>query len=178
MFDVVLEVGVEKVGIPDISRRSGVRDSTIYRRWGTRENLVLDVLLTGSGRTLPVPDTGTLRGDLTAFASALDDYLQSGIGQGLLRALASIADSPEIAEARDVFWRQRFEAVEVMFSRASARAEVAAEVDARTAIELLIGPIHFRHLLTRQPCDAGFIDNLVTTVIDYCGPTSREGKHA
>ncbi|MFE9319910.1 TetR/AcrR family transcriptional regulator [Nocardia sp. NPDC052278] len=70
VLDAVAEHGVAKVGIPDISRRAGVRDSSIYRRWGTRENLVLDVMLTARERTLPLPDTGTLHGDLTAFEVA------------------------------------------------------------------------------------------------------------
>lgn len=38
VLEAVTEQGVENVGIPDISRRAGVRDSSIYRRWGTREN--------------------------------------------------------------------------------------------------------------------------------------------
>ncbi|MCZ4521544.1 TetR/AcrR family transcriptional regulator C-terminal ligand-binding domain-containing protein [Rhodococcus ruber] len=168
----VVEVGVDKVGIPDISRRAGVRDTTIYRRWVTRENLILDVLLTGSERTLVVPDTGTLRDDLTSFATALDGYLESAVGQGLLRVFASITDSPEIAESRKMFWQERFRSVAVVFERASARGETAADVDARAAIELLIAPIHFRHLLSRQPCDREFVDSLVSAVIGYCETAS------
>lgn len=176
VLEAVLEVGVEKVSIPDISRRSGVRDSTIYRRWVTRENLVLDVLLTGSGRTLELPDTGALREDLVTFVTALDLYLKSAIGQGLLRVFASIADTPEIAESRNTFWQERFKSVAVIIDRASERSEIAADVDARAAIELLIAPIHFRHLLSRQPCDREFIDSLVSAVIGYCGTASCDEK--
>ncbi|TFI42636.1 TetR/AcrR family transcriptional regulator [Rhodococcus sp. 1R11] len=172
VLDVVLEIGVEKVGIPDISRRSGVQDSTIYRRWGTRENLVLDVLLTASERTLQIPDTGALRGDLTAFATALDGYLKTAVGQGLLRVFSSIVDSPDTADARNAFWRHRFQTVAAIFDRAAERSETTTDVDARTAIEILVAPIHFRHLLTRQPCDPEFVDSLVTAVMAYCGAAS------
>ena len=165
VLDTVIERGVDNVGIPDISRRAGVRDSTIYRRWGTRENLVLDVMLTASDRTLPLPDTGSLRGDLTAFATGLSDYLDTALGRGLVQALAFITDSPEIEQARNTFWHQRFTANEAMIDRAAARGEIPASANAHTAIELLIAPIHFRHLLTRRPCDAAYVDNLVTHVI-------------
>ncbi|WP_433526829.1 TetR/AcrR family transcriptional regulator [Nocardia pseudovaccinii] len=165
VLDAVAEHGVAKVGIPDISRRAGVRDSSIYRRWGTRENLVLDVMLTASERTLPLPDTGTLHGDLTAFATALIAYLDTPLGNGLARALAFNTDSDEIAAARDTFWDTRYHANELMISRAVARGELPNDTDARVAIELLIAPIHFRHLLTRQPADAEFVDQLATHVI-------------
>jgi AcrR family transcriptional regulator len=172
----VVEVGVDKVGIPDISRRAGVRDTTIYRRWGTRENLILDVMLTGSERILRVPDTGALKDDLTAFATALDGYLASALGEGLIRVLASITDSPSTAEARTTFWSQRLRSVQVIIHRAVERSEVPADVDAGLAIELLISPIHFRHLLTRQPCDREFIDSLVNAVMGCCQRAPADAK--
>ncbi|MDI9933451.1 TetR/AcrR family transcriptional regulator [Rhodococcus sp. IEGM 1354] len=176
VFAAVVEVGVDKVGIPDISRRAGVRDTTIYRRWGTRENLILDVMLTGSERILRVPDTGALKDDLTAFATALDGYLASALGEGLIRVLASITDSPATAEARTTFWSQRLRSVQVIIHRAVERSEVPADVDAGLAIELLISPIHFRHLLTRQPCDREFIDSLVNAVMGCCQRAPADSK--
>lgn len=167
VLDAVIEGGVDKVGIPDIARRAGVRDSTVYRRWTTRENLVLDAMLAASEHTLPRPDTGSLRGDLTALATTLSAYLDSPLGHGLVRALAFVTDSPEIEQARNTFWQKRFEANQGMIRQAIARGEIPAGADAhaRTAIELLIAPIHFRHLLTRLPCDAEFIDAVVSAAI-------------
>ena len=92
VLDVVVEHGVDKVSIPEISRRAGVRDSSIYRRWGTRENLILDTLLAASERLLAVPDTGTLHGDLTNFACELISYLDAPLGHALARTLASVTD--------------------------------------------------------------------------------------
>jgi AcrR family transcriptional regulator len=165
VLDVVEEGGGDKVGIPEISRRAGVRDSSIYRRWGTRENVILDALLAASERTMPVPDTGTLHGDLTALATALIDYLDAPLGQGLVRALPFASDSEEINEARKAFWDARYRATESMFSRAVARGELPPDIDGRIGVELLIAPIHFRNLLTREPVDAEFASQLATYVI-------------
>ncbi|WP_433594002.1 TetR/AcrR family transcriptional regulator [Nocardia sp. CA-145437] len=165
VLEAVTEQGVENVGIPDISRRAGVRDSSIYRRWGTRENLILDVLLTASELTLPLPDTGTAHGDLTAFATALIGYLDTPLGDGLARALAYVVDSEEIAEARNTFWETRYRANQPIIDRAVVRGELPPDTDGRLAIELLIAPIHFRHLLTRRPADAAFVDTLVTSIL-------------
>lgn len=170
VLDVVAEQGVGKVGIPEISRRAGVRDSSIYRRWGTRENLILDALLAASERTLPVPDTGTLHGDLTALATALIDYLDAPLGRGLVRALPFITDSEEISEARKAFWDTRYRATELIISRAVVRGELPPDIDARIAIELLIAPIHFRNLLTHERTDDEFATQLATYVVRALQP--------
>lgn len=170
VLDVVAEQGVDKVGIPEISRRAGVRDSSIYRRWGTRENLILDALLAASERTLPVPDTGTLHGDLIALATALIDYLDAPLGRGLVRALPFITDSEEIGEARKAFWDTRYQATELIISRAVARGELPPDADARIAIELLIAPIHFRNLLTHERTDDEFATQLATYVVRALQP--------
>ncbi|GAB2548832.1 TetR/AcrR family transcriptional regulator [Nocardia heshunensis] len=164
VLDAIAEHGVDHVGIPDISRRAGVRDSSIYRRWGTRENLVLDALLAYSERLLPTPDTGTLHGDLTAFATELAVYLATPLGQGLARALAYTTDTEATASARTTFWSTRFRATAPILTRAATRGELGPDADARLALELLIAPIHFRAMLTREPADADFIDRLATSV--------------
>jgi AcrR family transcriptional regulator len=165
VLEVVAQDGVDKVGIPEISRRAGVRDSSIYRRWGTRENLILDVLLSASERTLPVPDTGTLHGDLTGFATALIEYLDAPLGRGLTRALPFSTDSEEISELRKAFWESRYRATEAIIGRAVDRGELPPDTDARIGIELLIAPIHFRNLLTHEPVDAEFAGRLASYVV-------------
>lgn len=165
VVEAVSEYGADKVSIPDVSRRAGVRDSSIYRRWGTRENLVLDALLASSARELPVPDTGTLHTDLTAFGTALGDYLNTPLGRGLVRALSAVSDSEEVAAAREAFWEQRYQMILPMITRAITRGELPGDVDARQVIELLIAPIHFRSALTRQPINTAFVSELTGRVI-------------
>ena len=173
VLDVVVAEGIDKVGIPEISRRAGVRDSSIYRRWGTRENMILDALLAASERTLSVPDTGTLHGDFTAFGTALIEYLHAPLGSGLIRALPFVTDSEEIGDARKAFWEGRYRATELMISRAIDRGEVAPDADPRIAIELLIAPMHFRNLLTHEPMDAEFASQLATYVVRALQPVAN-----
>ncbi|MEN0140333.1 MAG: TetR-like C-terminal domain-containing protein [Rhodococcus sp. (in: high G+C Gram-positive bacteria)] len=165
VLETVIELGVGKVGIPEVSRRAGVRDSSIYRRWGTRENLLVDALLSASEHSLRVPDTGSLHGDLTAFASALIDYLDTPLGDGLARTLASIPDSEDTRSARDEFWASRLQTLLPMLTRAIERGEVPPDADGRALIELVIAPIHFRHLLTREHTDHAFASRLATAAI-------------
>ncbi|WP_280442515.1 TetR/AcrR family transcriptional regulator [Nocardia brasiliensis] len=164
VLEALIEHGVERVGIPDVARRAAVRDSSIYRRWGTRENLIVEALLAYSEETLPPPDTGTLHGDLTAFAIELADYLATPLGGALARSMALISDSPEIEAARNTFWANRFSKIRPVITRAVDRGELPAGTDARQALELLIAPLHFRALLTRTPTTPVDADQLATLV--------------
>src|SRR6266511_5046821 len=58
------ERGYAALSLESIARRAGVHKTTLYRRWGTREELVLEAMLARAGEHISVPDTGSLRGDL------------------------------------------------------------------------------------------------------------------
>jgi AcrR family transcriptional regulator len=162
----IRENGVEGVAIADVARRADVHETSIYRRWGTREKLILDALLSFSARQLPVPDTGSLRADLIAFLTELNSYLASPTGSALLRALASASADPNVAAARTAFWQERYELVRTMIDRSVARGEVRPDADRRLILEALIGPLHFRALMVDEPVDSALPASLVDLVLD------------
>ena len=122
---------------------------------------MLDAMLTRSQEELPVPDTGTLRGDLIAFARLVAAYLATPLGTALSRTMAVADDDPDMADGRLQFWRARYDIARVMIDRAIERHELVAGTDSQLALELLIAPLHFRALLTRQPIDDTMIEQLV-----------------
>lgn len=152
-LQVVAEHGADAVSIGEIARQAGVHETSIYRRWRTKEHLILDALLDYSQQQLPVPDTGTLRDDLVAFATSVTNYLASPLGRTLARSMAVADDDVALAATRAQFWQSRLDLARVMVERATSRGELPADVDPAMALELLIAPLHFRALLTRQPVD-------------------------
>lgn len=156
VLDATLELLLDNEGsgepaVSEVAKRSGVHETSIYRRWGTREKLVLDALLTHSEQELPVPDTGSLRGDLIEFAAELSKYLSGPLGVAIARALASSTDDVGVSQMRMDFWRTRFSTASVMITRAIARGELPEGTDANLVLEILVAPLHFRTLLTHQP---------------------------
>jgi AcrR family transcriptional regulator len=164
-LDAMAEHGPGGLTISEIARRAGVHATSVQRRWGTTENVVLDAMLTRSQEELPVPDTGTLREDLIAFARLIAAYLATPLGTALSRTMAVAEDDPDMADGRLQFWRARYDIARVMISRAIERREVAAGTDSQLALELLIAPLHFRALLTRQPIDDSLIEQVVDTLL-------------
>ncbi|WP_405927264.1 TetR/AcrR family transcriptional regulator [Streptomyces sp. NBC_00035] len=162
----VAEHGPDAVSIPEVARQAGVHETSVYRRWGTREHLVIDALLTYSQLQLPIPDTGTLREDLITFAGSLADYLNSPFGKALARSMAAADDDPSLAEGREEFWRGRFDLARIMIDRAVARGELPKDTDPELALEVLIAPLHLRVLLTHQPIDDHLTGRLVDLLLD------------
>jgi AcrR family transcriptional regulator len=159
------ELGPDGVTVSDIARRAGVHATSIQRRWGSRENVMLDALLSYSQEKLPIPDTGSLRDDLVGFARLIAGYLDTPLGEAVARTMAATEDDPMLAANRVEFWQARSETARVIVDRAIERREVAADTDPQLAMELLVAPLHFRKLLTREQLDDAFVDKMVDTLM-------------
>jgi AcrR family transcriptional regulator len=67
-LDLVAEKGYERLTLDEVAARTGRAKTTLYRRWATKEDLVL-AAIRAAGRPSEVeqlPDSGSLRGDLLA----------------------------------------------------------------------------------------------------------------
>jgi AcrR family transcriptional regulator len=160
--------GVDAVSIAAIAHRTGIHESSIYRRWGTKENLALEALLAYSAQEIPLEDTGSLRGDLVALGRLVAAYLASPFGKALTRIAGStVAEDPTISEARDTFWTQRFEVVLAIFDRAVKRGEFPVGADKSLALEIFLSPIHFRAWLG-TPLSEADIEKIADFVIKAC----------
>ena len=163
-LDTLLTGNGDDVSIAEVARRAGVHETSIYRRWGTKANLVLDAVVSRTQEEISAPDTGSLRGDLLTLVRAFAAFERTPLGSTLLR-LAPLQDPPEFATTRSSFWAERFELVGNVLDRAEARGELRRGVDRRLALEALIGPLHVRLVLTREPVDDAFHEAVVDLVL-------------
>ncbi|MEZ0052416.1 AcrR family transcriptional regulator [Mycobacterium sp. MAA66] len=163
--DVIAERGPKGVSISEIARAAGVHGSSILRRWGSVENLILDALLDYSQSERAAPNTGTLRTDLIALAQRVQASLDKPLGTALSRAMAVADDDPALADSRAQYWQSRVDAASAIFERATDRGELPAGADPRLVLELLVAPLHTRALITRWPVDDGVIEQIVDALL-------------
>jgi AcrR family transcriptional regulator len=147
-----------------VAQRAGVHETSVYRRWGTRANLILDAVLSEVEAAVPVPDTGSLRGDLLALLSAIAAFITTPLGQVLLQ-LALRDDRPEDGDVRDQFWAERFTTGQTVLQRARDRGELRPGVNGQLTIETLLGGLYVRLLLTREPIDDTLTGHLVDLIL-------------
>jgi len=153
------ESGYAALTVERVARRSGVHKTTVYRRWADREALVVDAVSDLAAATVPLPDTGDVDADLTAYARALVALLTSATGRALLAVLTSdAARLPQIAQAKAQFLAARLALAGPRVAAAVAVGQLPADVDGRELAQAVIAPIYLRLLLTGEPVDDGTAD--------------------
>jgi AcrR family transcriptional regulator len=164
---VLAEDGYEGLSIETVAGRAGVHKTTVYRRWPTRAQLVADALRARSEQNVPVPDTGSLAGDLEALARAVVRNIGSPAGTATARTVVAAGlSAADIAATSAEFWAERLARTGVIVERAIERGELPAGTDPHLVIETLIGPLYVRLLLTGEPIDESFAARVATLVAD------------
>jgi AcrR family transcriptional regulator len=164
-IDVLMNNGFEGFRIGDVAVRAGVNETSIYRRWGNRETLLIEALLNRADADLAIPNTGSLRTDLIAFLYELIEFLQSPLGIALVQFGAISMNRPDLSPYRQKYWATRESRTRLIFERAVTRGEISANVDIPSMLELLIGPVYARMLFTGQPLSQELPERIVDIVL-------------
>ncbi len=159
---VVAEQGTFQIRIDDVAERAGVNKTTIYRRYDSAEELVLAAVLHNAAAGIPMPDTGTLRGDLDALVRMVRAALTDPLGRALMQA----SGGGPLDELRRRYWAERFELASELIDRAAERGECAPVDDAAARIEALVAPIHFRIIQLAGVADDSLLAATVDRVIE------------
>jgi AcrR family transcriptional regulator len=149
--------------IPVIAERSGVHQATVYRRWGDVAALVDEVAGHELARSAPIPDTGTLRGDLDRYAVQVAANVAGPLGRVFLRA-AVLAGGP----GHEVNLPTRAEHLQGMLDRAAARGEAVPTL--QELFELVMAPLYFHALFFDRPADATHAKQLVRRLLTLVKP--------
>lgn len=163
--ELLAEHAPEDVAIADVAQRSGVHQATIYRRWRTMTALIDDVVNAVLERGSPVPDTGSLRGDLTAFAVEAARGLGTPMGAAYVRATAHSVATAEVDPDRPE-WRNRGRDLQEMLDRAAARGEPAPDLE--ELLEVVLAPMYYRVLLAGRSPDEAQARRLVERQLLLC----------
>ena len=171
-------LGLLSEGVPygslsmeQVATRAGVGKATVYRRWRSRGALALDAFMAEFQALQPLPDTGTLRGDLlAALRSWVRAVTRTPAGRILAGLIAAAQDDPELAAA----WRARvLEPMRgqhrIMLRRAIARGEIPASTDTDVALDLLYGAAYHRLLQGHRPLSDTFIRRVVEVIVAGLG---------
>lgn len=164
-------MGVQGLTIEGVAARAGVAKTTIYRRWRSRDELALAVLLEMVAQVAAVPDHGDTRRELVEFVDGavriLGTTLMGRVMQGLV---SELADDPELAKAfRDQVVAARLAEVRRVVDRGIDRGDLLPDTDAELANELLFGPVYYRLLLSGGSLDAKLAPRLVDAFLRAFG---------
>src|SRR4051812_45240065 len=165
--DLLVERGFAGLTMEGIAARAGVAKQTIYRWWPSKTAVLLDAYAGDAAEDLTAPETGDLAADLRTHLRNVAEFLTGTDAGAVFRALVGQAQhDPELAAAlrRDHLPGQRARdrrPLEV----AVARGELDPVADLDLTVEQLVGPVHYRVLVTGEPVPPEFTDALVADVL-------------
>ncbi|MEW2250901.1 MULTISPECIES: TetR/AcrR family transcriptional regulator [unclassified Streptomyces] len=162
--DLINERGYGNFTVGEVAARAGVADSSIYRRWGNLETLLTDVALTRLNARSPMPDTGSLAGDLRAYAANVAREITGPDGLALLRLSVALSHTGQRGlQARDDLLAERARQLQSMLDRARERGEHAP--DAFDVLDHVMAPMYVRVLFGMGPLTPDYVDGLVDRLL-------------
>lgn len=164
------EFGWRSLSVDRIAARSGVHKTTIYRRWGSADRVVLDALLDRGSEGFPIPDTGDLGEDLVCLGRSVASGITDPIGRALAAAIIDEPDSPTISRLADAFWSQQFEEARVIVDRAIKRGDVASSVDGGQIVESIAARVWFRVMMRRGEVTDIWLEEIVGSTVEGLSP--------
>ena len=161
---LLADVGYGALTMDAVASQAGVGKATIYRRWRTKEDLVVDTIAGLEHQVIDHPDTGTLEGDLRSLMHSLVEIINGPLGAATLALLSTVPHQPALAEAFRsgpiAVWRTAFDRV---WEKGVERGEVSGATP--LASEATSALLVQRWLLTRQPVDEAYADEVLACVV-------------
>lgn len=164
-LDVFAEGGYLGVSIEGVAARAGVGKASIYRRYASKAELIVEAMRTRIGIEDHLPDTGDLRADLRSMWRPLLQRLRGEDGKLLIAFMGERARHPDLSA--------EFERSVVGAKRAHTRKLVRAAVkrgdlppDSDVEVIAEVGPaLLWHHALYGLPLTDDLPDRILGTLL-------------
>jgi AcrR family transcriptional regulator len=181
VIELLPEHGLKGLTIEAVAARAGVGKTTIYRRWRTKNELVLEAIeqLRPPG---PPPDTGSLIGDLDALVELQRERLEaSQLPRIMPRVLGEALDEPELhAQVVERAVNPIRQVLEVIVRRAVDRGELREDLDVATMVDVLHAAPIYKLLMAGGAMDAvsGVPERIVPLLLEGVSSSSAGPRSA
>ena len=146
---LLTDQGYAGMSVEGVASEAGVGKTTIYRRYASKEELVVAALGVLKDDLGPPPDTGSGRTDIVEMIVQTQVTVERGQGFAMLGALlVEERRNPELLELfRERIMRPRRDDVIMVLRRGVDRGEIRADIDLEVAVHAMVGAVFMRHIL-------------------------------
>jgi AcrR family transcriptional regulator len=174
-IELLLEEGYEGLTMAGVAQRAGVSTATLYRRYQSKEDLVVGVLATLKGDASP-SEMGRLADDIRALAGEGCASFEREGGRLMKSLIGEVQRNPDLAAAlrKQILEQQRARA-RCMIDAAVERGEIPPPPHVDVVLDMIAGSLVFRALVTGEPLDKEFADNVATMALRMLGAAETPG---
>ncbi|MEM9194014.1 MAG: TetR/AcrR family transcriptional regulator [Myxococcota bacterium] len=171
--------GFSATSMEGVARRAGIAKQTLYRRYASRQRLLLGVLGRIASTRAPPVDRGSLVEDLGAVLRPAFRFAHSSAGHAIMRAVLTHAseDSRFASVVRDEFIEPRRAVLIQAVERAKVRGELAATMDSSVLCDGLWGAMWYRLAFEHASLEDDVVDRLIAAIVlpPNTKPSNRSG---
>jgi AcrR family transcriptional regulator len=165
-LDELAEVSYAKLTMERVAARAGASKASVYRRWPSRMELVLDAVHHLAPDPASTPDTGSLRGDAIAWLRIAADLLAGPAGEALRGLLGdALADPARTLELRKHSSGTGYQAMYEITRRATERGEINYTAITPRRLEVGQAILREQFLLHGPPIPDATIIQIVDEVV-------------
>ncbi len=177
-LELLAEEGYQGLSIEAVAARAGVGKTTIYRRWPSKEELVMEAI-----RHVQVDvsfvDTGNFRNDLVALLKTVYQGFMAHPYPFLVNLvfefIGEYQANPQIfQDALTQLIFPRFQRFFHMVEQAQARKEIRGDIDPELVLDLVAGSLYFRWIMrnlmpTSSTSPVDWIEQVIDAIMQGIG---------
>lgn len=170
---ILIQRGFQGLTLDRVAAEASVSKATIYRRWSSKEELVIAAL--GAIPPIEHARAGNVVDDLTLFIQTFVNLVKNTPGQRqaqtrMVTMLPSLfaqgADNPELMDALHAYIARRQEPMRRILVEAIERGELKRPDDLELVIDAIMGPVVLRLFLNDGEIGEAATRALVQLVVD------------
>jgi AcrR family transcriptional regulator len=167
----MLTRGFDNMTVDEVAATARAGKATVYRRWAGKEDLAFAALEQLYSQELPIPDTGSLRGDLRVSMGQALEFSASDTGRAYMRmTVAESLRDKRVGALYTAAYEGQEAAARAMFERAIDRGEVRADFRMDVAVSWFAGLMTLYAVIDRPVPSPAEVDELIDFVLEGIGP--------
>ncbi|WP_461152907.1 TetR/AcrR family transcriptional regulator [Saccharopolyspora tripterygii] len=161
-MEVLAQVGYRALTMDAVAAHARAGKATIYRRWDSKLDLVIDTCNELVQRRIPEPDLGSVAADLGEFLRSFATLLTGPVGKAAQALVGELPHEPELAlKFRESFLLPQRDVLRRIMERGVQRGEISPDAPIDTVGELAGAGLIYRLMLADEPLDTTFVDRLL-----------------
>lgn len=164
---MISEQGYGALTVEAIAKITGIAKTTIYRRWKSKGELILDALLHSSERNIKPANSVSPAQDIKSFIIQTCDLVEkNNLGSSLAAVVAEAQLDGDFAEQLwHRFIKKRRGVLSEIIERGKAAGELRADCDTEIVMDIIYGAFWYRVLTNRSPLSRKFAKTLVDQIL-------------
>jgi AcrR family transcriptional regulator len=164
---LILRRGYDNMTVDEVAATAKAGKATVYRRWAGKEDLAFAALEQLYGQEFPIPDTGSVEGDLRAAYTQGVEFANSESGRAYLRmSLAESLRDERIAALYVGAHNSQEAAARAIFDRGIARGELRNDFRIDLAVSTFGGLLTLNAVVGGPVPGVGDVDDLIDLIMN------------